>query len=81
MLEAFHYPFHPLFQRACELIAAGAIGDVRHVETVLRMPAPPDDDPRWSLELAGARRWTSAATPCTVRASSGRGSWVASRPS
>ena len=53
VLEAFHYPFHPLFQRACELIAAGAIGDVRHVETVLRMPAPPDDDPRWSLELAG----------------------------
>ena len=53
VLEAFHYPFHPLFQRACELIAAGAIGEVQRVETQLRMPAPADDDPRWSLELAG----------------------------
>lgn len=53
VLEAFHYPFHPLFQRVCDLLAAGAIGEVRHVETILRMPAPPDDDPRWSLELAG----------------------------
>lgn len=53
VVEAFHYPFHPLFQRACELIATGAVGTVRHVETVLRMPAPPDSDPRWDLELAG----------------------------
>lgn len=53
VLEALHYPFHPLFQRTCELIATGAIGEVQHVETLLRMPAPPDDDPRWSLELAG----------------------------
>lgn len=53
VLEAFHYPFHPLFARVCELIAAGAIGEIQHVETLLRMPAPSDDDPRWSLELAG----------------------------
>ena len=53
VLEALHYPFHPLFQRTCELIAAGAIGEVQRVETQLRMPAPPDDDPRWSLQLAG----------------------------
>jgi predicted dehydrogenase len=53
VLEAFHYPFHPLFRRVCKLLAAGAVGEVRHVETMLRMPAPPDDDPRWSLELAG----------------------------
>ena len=53
VLEAFHYPFHPLFQRACALLEQGAVGEIRHVEAVLRMPAPPDSDPRWSLELAG----------------------------
>jgi predicted dehydrogenase len=53
VLEAFHYPFHPLFQRVCQLVGGGAVGEVRHVETLLRMPAPADDDPRWSLELAG----------------------------
>lgn len=53
VLEAFHYPFHPLFGRVVELLASGAVGEIRHVEAVLRMPAPPDSDPRWSLELAG----------------------------
>ena len=53
VLEAFHYPFHPLFQRACALLEEGAVGEIRHVDAVLRMPAPPDSDPRWSLELAG----------------------------
>lgn len=51
--EAFHYPYHPLFQRVVELLEQGAVGDVEHVETFLGMPAPPDTDPRWSLELAG----------------------------
>ena len=53
VLEAFHYPFHPLFQRACALLADGAVGQVRQVEAILRMPAPPETDPRWSLELSG----------------------------
>jgi predicted dehydrogenase len=53
VVEAFHYPFHPLFQRACSLLVEGAVGDLQHVEAILRMPAPADEDPRWSLELAG----------------------------
>lgn len=52
-LEGFHYPYHPLFLRVREILAAGGIGEVRHVSAPLWMPAPPDDDPRWSLELAG----------------------------
>lgn len=53
VLEAFHYPFHPLFRRVVELVGSGAVGAVQHVETVLRMPAPAEGDPRWSLALAG----------------------------
>lgn len=52
-MEAFHYPYHPLFQRVCELLGDGAIGDVAHVSAILRMPAPSDSDPRWSAELGG----------------------------
>lgn len=52
-MEAFHYPYHPLFQRVTELLHQGTIGEVRRVETFLGMPAPPDTDPRWSLDLAG----------------------------
>ena len=52
-LEGFHYPYHPLFLRVREIIATGGIGEVRHVDAPLWMPSPPDEDPRWSLELAG----------------------------
>ena len=52
-LEGFHYPYHPLFLRVREILASGGIGEVRHVDAPLWMPAPPDDDPRWSPALAG----------------------------
>lgn len=53
MLEAFHYPFHPLFARIDDIVGSGELGRVQRVEAVLRMPDPGPDDPRWSLELAG----------------------------
>ncbi|TPG37251.1 Gfo/Idh/MocA family protein [Mycolicibacterium hodleri] len=53
VLEGFHYFFHPVTQRAFELVADGTLGEITHVEVRMAMPAPADDDPRWSLELAG----------------------------
>ena len=53
VLEGFHYFFHPVTQRAFELAADGTIGAITHVEVRMAMPPPGDDDPRWSLELAG----------------------------
>lgn len=53
VLEGFHYPFHPLYRRIVELVADGAIGQLRHVEAPMRMPAPDAGDPRWNLGLAG----------------------------
>lgn len=52
-MEAFHYLFHPVTRRLHELLASGELGELRHVETLVAIPAPPDTDPRWSLELAG----------------------------
>lgn len=53
VVEGFHYVHHPLAQRLRELVRSGELGTIRRIETHLRMPAPPDDDPRWSLPLAG----------------------------
>ncbi len=53
VLEGFHYLFHPLSRRMFELATGGELGEVRHVEVRMAMPAPAADDPRWSLELAG----------------------------
>lgn len=66
----------PSIGPARDLVADGAVGKVRHVDASLWMPAPPDEDPRWSLELAGGRRWTSAATRSRACDSSGRTSAV-----
>jgi predicted dehydrogenase len=53
VLEGFHYLFHPVTQRMFELATDGELGEVRHVEVRMAMPAPETGDPRWSLELAG----------------------------
>ena len=53
VMEAFHYLFHPVNRRLHELLAKGELGDLQHVETTMVMPPPADDDPRWSLALAG----------------------------
>lgn len=52
-MEAFHYLFHPVTRRLHEILASGEIGELRHVEALVAIPAPPDTDPRWSLPLAG----------------------------
>ncbi|MFE2188664.1 Gfo/Idh/MocA family protein [Streptomyces sp. NPDC059455] len=52
-MEGFHYLFHPVTRRLHELLDSGELGELRHVETVMTMPAPPGSDPRWSLPLAG----------------------------
>ncbi|MDN5795591.1 MAG: Gfo/Idh/MocA family oxidoreductase [Intrasporangium sp.] len=51
--EGFHYLWHPLVARLHAILASGELGELRHVETVMDMPAPAASDPRWSLVLGG----------------------------
>jgi predicted dehydrogenase len=53
IVEGFHYLHHPVISRLRELVTSGELGDVQQVDIKLSTPAPPDSDPRWSLELAG----------------------------
>jgi predicted dehydrogenase len=53
VVEGFHYLYHPVTRRMLELASDGTLGDLTHVEVRMAMPAPEDDDPRWSFELAG----------------------------
>lgn len=53
VLEGFHYLFHPVTQRLHDLLDSGELGDLQRVEATMTIPAPDDDDPRWSLALAG----------------------------
>jgi len=51
--EGFHYLWYPLIARLHAILTSGELGDLRHVETVMDMPAPDPADPRWSLALSG----------------------------
>ena len=52
-MEGFHYAYHPVMRRMQELLAKGELGDLQQVEATMVMPPPADQDPRWSLPLAG----------------------------
>ncbi|RBY83616.1 gfo/Idh/MocA family oxidoreductase [Geodermatophilus sp. TF02-6] len=53
VMEGFHHLYHPVVRRLLELVDSGELGDVVHVQATIAMLPPDDDDPRWSLELAG----------------------------
>jgi predicted dehydrogenase len=53
IVEGFHYLHHPVNLRLQELVRSRALGEIQRVDIELRIPGPPDTDPRWSLDLAG----------------------------
>lgn len=53
VVDGFHYLYHPVTRRLHELLSSGELGKLQRVETIMRIPAPAPEDPRWSLALAG----------------------------
>jgi predicted dehydrogenase len=53
LVEAFHWRYHPLAARLREIIDAGELGAVRHIETHFCIPLVIPGDIRYRLDLAG----------------------------
>ena len=53
VFDGFHYRYHPIFDRLLEVMTSSEIGTLQAVTVRMFMPAPADDDLRWSLPLAG----------------------------
>ncbi|SDR70703.1 Predicted dehydrogenase [Friedmanniella luteola] len=53
VLEGFHYRYHPQFDRLAQIVSGEAIGDFEHLDVTMAMPAPDEDDLRWSWPLSG----------------------------
>jgi predicted dehydrogenase len=53
VMEAFHYRYHPMTERALEIIGSGEIGAIRHIQTWMCIPLLLPKDIRWQLGLAG----------------------------
>ena len=66
-------------QRLRELATSGKLGDVQQVDIELSIPAPPDSDPRWSLELAGGATMDLGCYVLNAACQFGR--WLGQAPS
>ncbi|RSD16263.1 Gfo/Idh/MocA family protein [Amycolatopsis eburnea] len=53
VMEAFHYRYHPLALRVEEIVSAGELGTLEHVETAVCFPLPKFSDIRYDYGLAG----------------------------
>ena len=53
LTEAFMWRHHPQVERLRGLLAAGAVGPVRHVHATFSFPLDRPDDPRWDPGLDG----------------------------
>jgi predicted dehydrogenase len=53
VMEAFHYRYHPLAQRARDIVESGELGTTTHVESALCFPLPKFSDIRYQYNLAG----------------------------
>jgi predicted dehydrogenase len=53
VMEAFHYRYHPLMQRAVEIASSGELGDIRWIDAWMQAPLFKRHDIRFDLDLAG----------------------------
>ncbi|AGZ52995.1 Gfo/Idh/MocA family protein [Mycobacterium kansasii] len=53
VMEALHYPYHPLSLRVEQIIASGELGKLTRVEGDLCLPLPKFSDIRYNYSLAG----------------------------
>jgi predicted dehydrogenase len=53
VLEGFHYRYHPQFERLTQIMSDDVVGELQRLDVTMAMPAPDDDDLRWSWPLSG----------------------------
>ena len=54
LMEAFHYRYHPLFDRLLTIVRQGEIGAIKHIEAVFQVAiAETDEELRFYPELGG----------------------------
>jgi predicted dehydrogenase len=53
VMEAFHWRYHPAAARMVEILRAGELGELTHIEASVCFPLPKRGDIRYSLPLAG----------------------------
>lgn len=53
LVEAFHYRYHPLFERVLQIVQSGELGPIRHMEGVFKVAIKDRNDLRHRYDTAG----------------------------
>ncbi len=53
LMDAFHYRYHPVFERAVEIVRSGVIGKLEHVEGYFHVPVNDPGNIRMDYALGG----------------------------
>ncbi|HEY3811498.1 MAG TPA: Gfo/Idh/MocA family oxidoreductase [Acidimicrobiales bacterium] len=63
VMEAFHYRYHPMFQRAVDIVRGDELGALRRVESALCFTLPRFSDIRYQWDLAGGATMDAGCYP------------------
>ncbi|MFT5576603.1 MAG: putative dehydrogenase [Bermanella sp.] len=64
LMEAFHYRFHPLAARMCELVPL--LGKIEHIDVGMCIPLPMTKDIRFNYALGGGATMDVGAYTCNI---------------
>ena len=53
LIEAFHYRYHPIFQRALEIVESGLLGTLEHIDARFVVGTPNAENIRMHYETGG----------------------------
>lgn len=53
LVEAFHYRYHPVFQKALEIVASGALGEIQSIDAQFVVGTPNKENIRMIFETGG----------------------------
>ena len=53
LIEAFHYRYHPIFQRALEIVESGVLGNLEHIDARFVVGTPNAENIRMHYETGG----------------------------
>ena len=64
LMEAFHYRYHPLAPRMCDIVAG--LGDIQHIDVGMCFPLPMPGDIRFNHGLGGGATMDVGAYTCNI---------------
>ena len=64
LIEAFHYRYHPIFEKALSIVDSGQLGKLNHIEARFTVGTPNAENIRMHYETGGGVTATTVGSMC-----------------